>query len=453
MERIISCPKSVATNAFFPFLSYEKKFQPFRRPGGGVKPSKKLRPISYASRRDAAIFEHYRGILAEKYEARLLKEGLHECPIAYRNLKSENGGGKCNIDFAKDAFDYISKEKECRVFVIDISSYFPSISHQNLYEVWCDLMGFDRMPDDHYAVYKAITRYAYIDREELYKELGFIGPKPVGKGLGVGYLQHWNRIPKQLCSPKRLREIISQRKAAGHSIVNSNQLDRGIPQGAPISDVLANMNLLNFDKRIASYVESKGGYFRRYSDDIVVIIPKAHQRARVLVKLRNELKKCGEHLEIKESKVSVVDYFIGSENPFVWRRGTGKNGMEYLGFRFDGERVFLRDKTVSNFYRKIAIGAKAYVNSQFSRYQSLGRAEIADKIRPEEFFKKYGRVEGFELVDDYRRWTFWTYVRRARKIFGDVSKPMDGQLKSFRLIGRDRLRLAMSKLGLVGPAS
>ncbi|MEP3073160.1 reverse transcriptase domain-containing protein [Maricaulis sp.] len=448
MEEIVASPQRVASNAFFPFLSYEKRYQPFRRPGGGVKPSKKLRPIAYASRRDAAIFEHYRGILAEKYEARLLIEGIQDCPIAYRRIATESGGGKCNIDFARDAFDFISKQKKCRAYVVDISSYFPSISHKNLYKIWCELMGFERMPEDHYAVYKAITRYSYVDREELYKELGFIGPKAVGGGVGVGYLRHWNDIPLQLCSPKKLREILNDRKSSGKKIHYVNKGPAGIPQGAPISDVLANINLLHFDIILSDYVNGKGGFYRRYSDDIIIILPEKEIGSRVLYKLRYELSKCGDDLKIKDSKISIVDFNVDSNECFRWVSGVGKNGLEYLGFRFDGRSVFLRDKTVSNFFRKIAVGARAYVNSTVARYRDLNSSDIAKKIDPDEFFKKYSRVEGFDLADDYRRWTFWTYVRRARKVFGDISKPMDGQLRNFKKVGRERLQYAMSKAGI-----
>ena len=412
-------PKRVSTNPFFPFLSYEKHYQPFRTPGGGLKPSKKIRPISYASRRDAAIFEHYRGKLSEKYEERLRAEGIDECPIAYRKIPSGSGGGKCNIDFAKDAFDFVVKTGKCRTFVIDISSYFPSISHQKIYDIWRDLLGVDLLPEDHFAVYQAITKYSYVDREELYKELGFIGPKVVGGGLGVGYLRRWDEIPTQLCTPAQLRGIIKRRKLAGRPILSTNDSPVGIPQGAPISDVLANMNLLHFDKAISNYVLKKKGFYRRYSDDIIVILPAEESGSRVLGKLRLELSKAGSNLQIKNSKVSVVDFDIGSPSPFRWLQGSGKNGLEYLGFRFDGESIYLRDKTVSNFFRKVATGAKAYVNSTKARFSGMSASDIRGKIKYDYFLQRYGRVEDFETVDDYRQWTFWTYVRRARTIFGE----------------------------------
>ncbi|WP_431216292.1 reverse transcriptase domain-containing protein [Puia sp. P3] len=46
----------------------------------------------------------------------------------------------------------------------------------------------------------------------------------------------------------------------------------GIPQGLPISANLANLYLLEFDKEILKeIVNASGGFYRRYSDDILVI--------------------------------------------------------------------------------------------------------------------------------------------------------------------------------------
>jgi hypothetical protein len=109
IKRLVSDPIRVARNGFFPFLLFHEEWQPYRTPVTG-RPEKKSRPIRYASRRDAYIFSHYRHILAECYEARLEEMGISDCPIAYRKIMKATGrGGKCNIDFAKDAFDGIEQ--------------------------------------------------------------------------------------------------------------------------------------------------------------------------------------------------------------------------------------------------------------------------------------------------------------------------------------------------------
>src|SRR5690606_19582893 len=49
----------------------------------------------------------------------------------------------------------------------------------------------------------------------------------------------------------------------------------GFPQGLPISSTLANLYLLKFDEGIIkNVVEKHNGYYRRYSDDIIVVIDR-----------------------------------------------------------------------------------------------------------------------------------------------------------------------------------
>lgn len=445
VEQILSNPKRIAQNPFFPFLSYDQTYQPYRQKTG-ARPEKKSRPIAYASRRDAAIYEHYRGIISESYEQRISALGIEDVPIAYRKIASNSGGGKCNIDFAKDAFDEIIKKQKCRVFVVDISKYFPSICHSNLKKVWCDLLNFERLPDDHFAVFSAITKYSYIDRAELYRELGYIGEMEEGGRKRTGYLKARDEIPKQLCAPKTLREIIHRRKAKGNPILLSNLKSHGIPQGAPISDVLANMNLINFDKEVSDYVRSLNGYFVRYSDDILIILPASEAGKDVVALLRGLLKKSGEKLAIKDTKVSIIDFDLtNAGKKFTSISGIGANGLEYLGFRFDGTHVYLKDKTLSNFYRNLARGAKAHAHALRARYEGKDKEFLLEHLHIDKFLSRYGRVEDFHSGGGYKNWTFWTYVRRARSIFGPCSRPINNQLRGYKNFARERLHRAISE--------
>ena len=64
----------VAKNSFYPFIKYEKGWQPFRTKE--PRPEKKVRPIRYAARKDAYILSYYRSILSEAYERKLLERGI-----------------------------------------------------------------------------------------------------------------------------------------------------------------------------------------------------------------------------------------------------------------------------------------------------------------------------------------------------------------------------------------
>jgi hypothetical protein len=165
IEEIVSDPDRVAKNKFYPFFLYHETWQPFRTARGG-RPEKKSRPIRYAGRRDAYILTHYRRILAEKYEARLLELGIQDCPIAYRKIPKKGGGGKCNIDFAKDAFDEIDKQGNCVAVALDIKGYFENLDHSLIKKIWCDLLGVESLPKDHYSVFKNMTRYHVVDQKK-----------------------------------------------------------------------------------------------------------------------------------------------------------------------------------------------------------------------------------------------------------------------------------------------
>jgi hypothetical protein len=130
-------PKAVVTHKFYPFILYTNRWTRFAKRGedGDVK----KRPIRYASRGDAYIFAYYRYLLTQEYEAALSKNSLDESVIAYRRIRIIDGTGKCNIHFARDAFEKIKKLGNCYVVALDISGFFESLDHSILRSIWCDL--------------------------------------------------------------------------------------------------------------------------------------------------------------------------------------------------------------------------------------------------------------------------------------------------------------------------
>ena len=351
---IASDPRQVASNPFYPFIRYLKAWRPYRP---SEKP-KKERPIRYASRRDAYIFARYRYLLAEAYECELIRCGIAHAPIAYRKIAAgpESGRGKCNIDFAKDAFDCIRTFAPCSVVALDISSYFENIDHNRLREIWCRLLGFTDLPPDHAAVFRAITRYAVVDRNKLYERLGIIGEKERNGKAVKGYKKSYQEIPKQLCTPADFRAKVAGGDPSLPTIIEINNNPFGIPQGAPISDILANIYLIDFDMLMDKYARDRGGSYFRYSDDILLIIPGDVSEGNMARDYAMEqITKFGDQIKIKKEKTAVIKYEpkIDGFLDYKFIDGSqGKNGLEYLGFRYDGKRVYLRDSTVSGFYRK-----------------------------------------------------------------------------------------------------
>lgn len=140
-SELASDPSRVTSHSFFPLIKYVKAWQPFRT--SATRGKLKERPIRYAARRDAYIYAYYRQILSERYEAKLLELGIQHCPVAYRKIPVSVGSsaGKCNIHFAKGAFDDVVRLGDCVAVALDISKFFESLDHNLLKDVWCSLLG------------------------------------------------------------------------------------------------------------------------------------------------------------------------------------------------------------------------------------------------------------------------------------------------------------------------
>ncbi|MEM6484119.1 MAG: reverse transcriptase [Pseudomonadota bacterium] len=437
LHAIVDSPERVASNAFFPFIQYAKSYQPFR--DGKVKVEKKERLIRYASRRDSAIFARYRADLSTRYEARLSALGIADVPIAYRKIPdtSGSGGGKCNIDFAHDLFRAIQTHDACVVIALDIRKYFESIDHRRLYTVWCSLLETDSLPRDHLALFKAITSYRYVDRTAAYERLGFIAPVRQKDGsVRADYTVPFKQMPKQLCSPKDFREKIAGKGGAYSSLIQRNNNPYGIPQGAPLSDLLANAYLMDFDVELARYARERGGQYWRYSDDLALVLPGDGSVGKEAEKwVTNRIHDYGDAMQIKAAKTSIGTFTrTGSGvHHYQYVAGDGgRDGIQYLGFRFDGRQAYLRNSTLSNLYRKITKRARRQARNHFARYQGHNKESLMQKFDFHGFEQRFGRVRDFENVADSKGWTFWTYARRASERFGDLGQPILAQVSGYR---------------------
>jgi len=422
VRRLVTDQCAVAKHGFYPFFHYEEKWQPFRTVDSSSKPAKKVRPIRYGARRDAYIFAHYRRKLSGLYENRLRSLGIEACPIAYRQIPKPNSrSGKCNIDFAKDAFDEIDRLGNCVAVALDIKSYFDSLDHSRIKKIWAELLEAEELPDDHYNVFKHITKYSYVDQLEVYKRLGYFGKKTSGTAEIEGYLVPYDEMPKQLCTPSEFRLRICGGAPSLPSLVMKNPHRYGIPQGAPISDLIANFYLLDFDVKLNAFAQASGGTYMRYSDDILLIVPGTTDEANEAVRYCTEaIRDFGAQLEINDAKTCVVRFEpSGSELKYQHIRGPqGRNGFEYLGFRYDGKRVYVRDSTISRLYRKVAVATRREAIRHILRNPSASLPSLIDSFPYSKISQRYVRVKKGALTEDYRSWTFYTYLKRAAKTFG-----------------------------------
>ena len=452
-EILVQNSEAVASHSFYPFMRYIERWNKWSEKGH--KGKLKERPIRYAARRDSYILSYYRHLLSVRYEPILKKLDLSDAVLAYRRIPDqESGRGKCNIHFARDAFQKIINLGQCSVVALDISSYFESLDHSLLKAKWEMLLGVNRLPDDHHHVYQSITKYAFVDKLEVYERLGFFGDKidPKSGRTIKGFLRSFNDIPRpQICSPSEFREKIAG-KGAQKSIIQRHDKHYGIPQGSPISDLLANLYLLDFDQEMNVEARRLGGHYTRYSDDILIILPGTALDGQAAMRFAQQcIAKSGDEIKIKDEKSYIYEFFLEPDGSQNFRRvlgneGQGKNGLEYLGFRFDGKKVYIKDSTLSNLWRKVTRKAMKDAVVAAKRYPDKSSADIQKIINFEKIVKEFGRVEEFdEKSDDVRSWTFWTYANRAQEVFGDLGKPISGQLRRHKTVIRQKVNDALDR--------
>ncbi|MEM6635549.1 MAG: reverse transcriptase domain-containing protein [Pseudomonadota bacterium] len=447
IKRLVTDEKRVASNSFYPFFLYHEEWQPYRTATDAAKPEKKSRPIRYGARRDAYIFAHYRRKLAIRYEQRLAEMGISNCPIAYRQIpKPGSNGGKCNIDFAKDAFDEVDRLGNCVAVALDIKGYFESLCHKRIKRIWCDLLGVESLPTDHYAVFKNITRYRFVDQKAVYRRLGYLGPVQRGNFIVEGYTRPYHEMEKQICSNEIFRNKICGDDPAFSNLVQRNELPHGVPQGAPISDLIANFYLMEFDAKMNAYARQRGGVYMRYSDDILLIVPGGEAEATTATAFAmEEIKNHGDALVIKESKTCVVRFKRdGDRLNFEHITGPqGKNGLEYLGFRYNGRKVYVRDSTMSRLYRKVTVAAKRDGTRHVLDNPGTSPAALIGSFNYSLFSQRFSRVKKGMLTDDYKSWTFYTYLKRASQTFGRKGNSILPQARNFNSIMRSRIEKAI----------
>jgi hypothetical protein len=245
-------PSRVAAWAFMPMLKCVLTVKKVKRTKDGkfeIKP--KPRPICYGTHKDAAIYAYYASLLGEAYESVLAVRKLSPFVTAFRA-----DAGKCNIHFVKDAFDWIRAKGDCAALAFDIKGFFDNLDHQVLKKQWANVLAQKNLPEDHYAVFKSLTKFAWVMRDQALKVLGISKYNPRANHR------------RRLCSAEDFRAKIRE---AG--LVEKNPDAFGIPQGSPMSAVLSNIYMLEFDAAVSTKITSVGGLYRRYCDDILCIVP------------------------------------------------------------------------------------------------------------------------------------------------------------------------------------
>jgi RNA-directed DNA polymerase len=466
-KALLQNPKKISERAFYPFLKFILKVPRYKydTKRGCRRIEHKKRPINFASHTDALIYSFYSHCLTKQYEDYIRQNGIDECVLAYRTDL-----GASNIDFARDVFDNVKGRGQCTVLALDIKGFFDHLDHETLLQQWkkilcaekddddhCQRFGVEKLDNDQYKLFRSLTKFSYINKNSLLRftatNLATIDPKP-------------QSLLELVPGDKDSSKFDALRKA---NIIVTNTNSFGIPQGSPISALMSNIYMAGYDKEMNDFIIGIGGVYRRYCDDILIIVDTPNiESARdfayakiATLKLTIQKKK-EEEIIFQKNHAGKIRSFNAKKlrdlpPPVLNKANEHKylKPLQYLGFEFDGQDSRIRSSSLSRYFRKakarvtktvkmayspISKGKRIFKKKLFHRYTHLGKRNFVSyalNASRDSYDTSRGETKtGMNSVAIKKQLS-----RHVKKIFFDISqkntrritnKSNKGKLKSIK---------------------
>lgn len=394
-KAIVTSPERVASHAFYPLINYTLTADKITKDPESHKliNKPKHRPIAYAAHIDSHIYAYYSKKLTKAYECDLNARGLGDSVLAFRSL------GKSNIEFAKETFDHIRDFGVCGVVGLDISGFFDNLDHSIIKEKWAGILGVSSLPNDHFNVFKSITKWSSVNRDELYHHLGVSKNNP-------------KNCRYRVCEPGQFRKTVR-----GGGLISKNMGMKGIPQGSPISALLSNIYMIDFDQEVHEMMTELGGHYYRYCDDMLLIVP-LEWRDKVAGEVVKKIKAL--KIEINPNKTEIRTF----------KRENGQlladKPLQYLGFLFDGQQVTIRSAALARYSERMKRGVRLAKLTKRKR----NRLKAATGRKPRKLYKH----KLYEKYSHLGERNFVRYGLRAAEIMDSDAirrqlKPLWNRLK------------------------
>ena len=177
---------------------------------------------------------------------------------------------------------------------------------------------------------------------------------------------------------KRLLRLIKKYLQAG--IMDGKTLldsRAGVPQGGPLSPLLANIMLDPLDKEL----EKRGHYFARYADDITILVKSQRAGERVFRSISNYLESQLK-LEVNKIKSRVVKT---SESKF-------------LGFTFQNGRIHWHEKSLQKFKHEV----RGLTNRNWGVSMEYQISKISQYLRG--WINYFGIASGYQHCVELDHW-------------------------------------------------
>lgn len=412
VKHLVVDPDYIIKHSFYLFI--HRKAPKHRPPKHGEKWSKLStggkRDISYPSHIDRCIHQYYAVLLNDRYNMLSNKLGIHDSVVAYRtNI------GQTNIQVARRAFDYMVGHEECSVFVTDLEKFFDNVDHRYMKIQVRRLFDDGAIPDDYYAALKHVLRFRVWDLEDLHKLNGL----PFSK-TGT----------KRLSTHDRVLPIQEFRALAPRYVKRLFEPGVGMPQGSPLSGVLANVYLLELDTKMRECADACGVLYLRYSDDILFAAPDQTRF--------DSMRSCfvralgaTPRVEIGRDKTHEYRFIHGVVHEYRSAEGLWvPSKIEHLGFAFDGKTVSVKSGTLGRYYN----GMCKKVRKVFRWRRNPGKKRVRELYRKVSAKGAHSKYGSSRRKLNLRGGNFLTYVDRAQCVFLDqpIAKGVDGHMGKIR---------------------
>jgi RNA-directed DNA polymerase len=194
---------------------------------------------------------------------------------------------------------------------------------------------------------------------------------------------------------KRVLSLIGKYLRAGVVVDGRLKESRmGVPQGGPLSPLLANILLDNLDKEL----EKRGHRFARYADDFVILVKSRRAGERVMQSVRRYLTHRLK-LTVNEAKSAVAT----------------TDRISFLGFIFKGTRIIWSDEAYREFRRRVKelTGRSWFVSMKYRLHK------LAEYVRG--WMGYFGISEAYHDIPEIDGWLrrrvrmcYWKQWRKCR---------------------------------------
>lgn len=212
---------------------------------------------------------------------------------------------------------------------------------------------------------------------------------------------------------KRVLKLIGKFLRAGVNVNGRLQQTRkGVPQGGPLSPLLANIMLDDLDKEL----ERRGHRFVRYADDFIILVKSQQAGERVMASVKRFIERKLK-LKVNEAKSRVAK----------------TDQTNFLGFTFKGTKIRWSDAAFKEFKRRIKrLTGRSWFVSMDYRFKKL-----AQYLRG--WMNYYGISEYYRPLPEIDHWL----RRRVRMCYWKQWRWCRTKVRNLLKIGTS-LRLAIS---------